>query len=241
MRPVLFGLIFIAGLSGALAQVPGNDAENALNVKASEALAARNWQEAERVLKQLITAAPARSQYQKSLGDAQSNQGRWQDAFESYEKAIALAEKSSADADGDRAKVKAALGDTFTAKGNVLLKLKKNPEAIAAYKQAAALSPNPAVAYFNPCATLYNGNNMQDAVSACDKAIAADPNKADAYFIKGSALFGEGKLDRNGNFVVSAVAIQALQKYLALAPNGARTADVKQMLAAVSTTIRPAR
>jgi tetratricopeptide (TPR) repeat protein len=103
------------------------------------------------------------------------------------------------------------------------------------------LSPNPAVAYFNLCATLYDGDKMQDAVAACDKAIAADPNKADAYFVKGSALFGEGKLDKSGKFVVSAVAVQALQKYLALAPNGGHAADVKQMLAAVDATTRPGK
>jgi tetratricopeptide (TPR) repeat protein len=241
MKHILAGLIFAVSLSGAVAQVPGIDAENALIVKATEAFAARNWQEAERVLKQLTVAAPARWQYQKSLGDAQNNQARWQDALDSYERAIALAEKSSGDANVDRTNVKAALGDIFTAKGNVLLRLKKNTEATAAYTRAAALSPNPAVAYFNLCATLYNSGKMEDAVAACDKAIAADRNKADAYFIKGSALFGEGKLDQNGKFVVSAAAIQALQKYLALAPDGAHASDVKEMLAAVDIKVSPGR
>ncbi len=62
------------------------------------------------------------------------------------------------------------------------------------------------------------------------KAIAADPNKADAYFVKGSLLFAEATVDTNGKIVVPPVATQALQKYLALAPNGSHAADVKEML-----------
>jgi tetratricopeptide (TPR) repeat protein len=116
----------------------------------------------------------------------------------------------------------------------MFLKLKKNTNAIAAYGKAATLSPNPAVAYFNICATLYNSGDMKAAVTACDKAIAADPNKADAYFIKGSALFGDSTPDKSGKIVVSAGAIQAQQRYLALAPNGGHAAEVKVMLAAVA-------
>ncbi len=64
---------------------------------------------------------------------------------------------------------------------------------LAAYNKAAALSPNPVVAYFNICATLYNiGQPAAKTVAACVKAIAADPKKADAYFVKGSSLYGEG-------------------------------------------------
>ena len=234
MKYILVGLILVVGLSIAFAQAPGNDAENALAVKATTALTARNWQEAERALKLLTAMEPTRSDYLKSLGDAQGNLGHYADAVASYDKAIAQAAKSLGDANVDRAKVKAALGDMFMAKGNMFLKLKKNTNAIAAYGKAATLSPNPAVAYFNVCATLYNSGDMNAAVTACDKAIAADPNKADAYFIKGSALFGDSTPDKSGKIVVSAGAIQALQKYLALAPNGGHAAEVKVMLAAVA-------
>lgn len=239
MKHILAGLIFAVGVSIAFAQAPGNEAENALFAKATAALAARNWQDAERALSQLIAMAPARWDYQKSLGDAQGNLGRYQDAVASYDKAIALAEKSTGDATADRAKVNAAMGNMLTAKGNMFLKLKKNADAVAAYTKAATLSPNPAVAYFNICATLYNAGDTKAAVAACDKATAADPNKADAYFVKGSSLFGDGTIDKSGKFIVPAGAIQALQKYLALAPNGGHAAEVKEMLAAVGEDTGP--
>jgi len=210
-----------------------SDGEKALLTKATAAIAAKNWQEAERVLKQLSAKAPARWEYQKSLGDAEGNLAHYPDAVASYDKAILLAEKSLANANGDRAKAIAALPTMYMAKGNMFLKLKQNNNAVATYFRAAALSPNPAMTYFTICATLYNANVIKYVVEACDKAITADPKKADAYFVKGSALFGEGKLDKSGKYVVSAAAIQALQKYLTLAPNGGHAADVKEMLVAI--------
>jgi hypothetical protein len=70
----------------------------------------------------------------------------------------------------------------------------------------------------------------------CDKAIAADPTKADAYFIKGSALFGDARIE-NGKMVLPDGAMQALQKYLELAPSGSHVTDVKAMLTSVGQTI----
>jgi len=66
----------------------------------------------------------------------------------------------------------------------------------------------------------------------CDKAIAADPKKADAYFIKGSTLFGSGKLDAQGKYIVPPGTLETLKKYLELAPDGAHAGDVKAMLEA---------
>ena len=105
--------------------------------------------------------------------------------------------------------------------------------AVDAYTKAAALSSNPAVAYFNLCATNYNAGNTSAALAACDKAIAADPAKADAYFIKGSAMVGNGAIDQKGKFAVPKGTVETLKKYLELQPNGAHASDVKEMLNAI--------
>jgi tetratricopeptide (TPR) repeat protein len=224
-------LMLFPGLTGALAQ--GTAAQDPLVAKGDAALAAKNWPEAETVFKQLVASEPTNLEAQRKLVAAQLAQGHDQDALVSCDKAIAIAQKSAAAAPpADAETVRLALGSLLTTRGNILLKQKKTADAVAAYEQAAAISPNPGVAYFNICATLYNQGDMKDAVAACDKAIAADPTKADAYFVKGSALFGDGTV-QNGKFVVPAAAVQALQKYLALAPNGPHVADVKAMLDAV--------
>jgi tetratricopeptide (TPR) repeat protein len=117
--------------------------------------------------------------------------------------------------------------------GNIYLKLRKNPEAIDAFTKAAAMSPNPAVAYFNLCATSFNAGDTAAALPACDKAIAADPTKADAYFVKGSVMLGSGTVDAKGKFVVPKGTVETLKKYLELQPNGAHASDVKEMLNAI--------
>lgn len=209
--------------------------QNNIISQVNAAIQARNWEEASTGLKQLIQAEPNHYEYYSGLGNAQLNLGQYEDAVQTLEKGIQLAQNP--DPKDDPAKAKATIGQMLTNEGNAYLKLKKNSEAIAAYEKAAALDPNPGTAYFNICATMYNTANMEGAVVACDKAIAADPTKADAYFIKGSSLYGSGKLDKDGKYVPPPGTAEALNKYLELAPSGAHAADVKAMLDALGVKI----
>jgi tetratricopeptide (TPR) repeat protein len=232
MQRILAALVLVGGVSTALAQGPGAN-ENALVTQAQAAMQARSWQAAETAFRQLVAIAPARWEYQEGLGAAQYNLGRYEDALASYEKAIPLARRSAEPPNDNSATAKAALGQMLTMEGNVYVKLRKNAEAIDAYTRAAALSSNPAVAYFNLCATSYNTGNTEAALAACDKAIAADPTKADAYFIKGSVMLGNGAVDSKGKFAVPKGTVETLKKYLELQPNGAHASDVKEMLNAI--------
>ena len=192
-----------------------------LVAKALAAANAKQWPDAEAALKQLVSAEP-RWEYADALGATQGNQGHYQDSLASYQRALDLAQASAAPG---------AMAGIYLSIGNANLKLKKNDAAIAAYGKAAALDPHPAVAYFNLCATMYDvGKTGADAVAACDKAIAADPKKADAYFVKGSMLFGDGKIEKNNKWVVPAGTVETLKQYLVLAPAGSHAADVNQML-----------
>ena len=243
MRRRLSAVVLLAGLAlAATAQIcvaaplPAAQSANqsSLVAKAQEALDAKQWPDAEAALKQLLSSEP-RWEYAEALGAAQMNQGHYADSLDSYQRAIDLAQKDPAQKDlaGKNASP-AAIAQIYTAIGNANLKLKKNDAAIAAYNKAAALSPNPAVPYFNLCATMYNmGQPAAKTAAACDKAIAADPKKADAYFVKGSSLFGEGAVDKSNKFVVPPGAVEALKQYLVLAPDGPHAQDVKQMLDAL--------
>jgi tetratricopeptide (TPR) repeat protein len=209
---------------GAPLPAAQSENQNALVAKAQAALDAKQWPDAEAALKQLSASEP-RWEYLEALGTAQMNQGHYADSLQSYQRAIDLAGKNASPA---------AIGQMYTAIGNANLKLKKNDAAIAAYTKAATLSPNPAVAYFNLCATMYNmGQPAAKTVAFCDKAIAADPKKADAYFVKGSALYGEGALDKSNKFVPPPGSVEALKQYLVLAPDGPHVQDVKAMLDAL--------
>jgi tetratricopeptide (TPR) repeat protein len=200
------------------------ESQNALIAKAQAAIDAKQWPDAEAALKQLSASEP-RWEYLDALGVAQFNQGHYADSIESYQRAIEFAGKNASPA---------AIASMLTTIGNANLKLKKNDAAIAAYTKAAALDPNPAVAYFNLCAVMFNmGQPAAKTVPFCDKAIAADPKKADAYFIKGSALYGEGAIDKSNKFVVPPGAVEALKQYLVLAPGGPHAQDIKLMLDAL--------
>jgi len=210
--------------AGAPLSAAQSESQNSLVAKAQAALDAKQWPDAEAALKQLSASEP-RWEYFEALGAAQMNQGHYADALASYQHAIDLAGKNASPV---------VVAQMYTSMGNANLKLKKNDAAIAAYNKAATLAPNPAVAYFNICATMYNiGQPAAKIAAACDKAIAADPKKADAYFVKGSALFGEGTMDKSSKLVVPPGAVEALKQYLALAPGGPHAQDVKQMLDAL--------
>ncbi|HEY6305749.1 MAG TPA: tetratricopeptide repeat protein [Candidatus Angelobacter sp.] len=218
---------------------------NALIGQYNAAIAAKDWDGAITPLQAMIAADPNRWDYVQALGNMQSNKGDYENAVQTYEKAIQMAQgyvsgttpKDPKDPFTDPAKAKAGIGAMLTAEGNAYLKLKKNPEAIAAYTKAAQMDPNPGVAYFNICATQYNAGNMEGAAAACDKAIQVDPNKAEAYYIKGSAMYGNGKLDADNKYTVPPGTVDALKKYLELAPDGSHANDVKAMLDALGQKI----
>ncbi|HXB20751.1 MAG TPA: tetratricopeptide repeat protein [Candidatus Solibacter sp.] len=210
--------------------------QNNIISQVNAAMQAKNYEEASTGLRQLIQTDPNKYEYYSGLGTAQLNLGQYEDAVQTLDKGIQLAENPT-DPKQDPAKAKAAAGQMLTNLGNAYLKLKKNKEAVESFEKAASLDPNPGTAYYNLCATQYNTGNMEGAAAACDKAIAADPTKADAYFIKGSSMYGSGKLDKEGKYSVPPGTAEALNKYLELAPTGAHAADVKAMLEAVGAKI----
>jgi tetratricopeptide (TPR) repeat protein len=214
---------------------------NGLITQAQNAMNAKQWQEAVAPLQQMIAADPNRWEFYQALGNSQLNLNQYDEAVQTFEKGIQVAEANTTvdpkNPQSDPVKKKAGEAQMLTNEGTAYLKLKKNPEAIAAFNKAASLDPNPGTAYFNLCATQYNNNNMEAAAVACDKAIQADPNKADAYFIKGSALYGNGKMDPNNKWQVPPGTTEALNKYLELAPDGPHANDVKAMLEAVGAKI----
>jgi len=96
-----------------------------------------------------------------------------------------------------------------------------------------AQAANPAVSAFNSCATLYNAGKTDAALAACDRAIALDSGKADAYFVKASVLFSNAKIGSDGRYEVPPGTVEALDKYLELAPDGGHAPDVHAMLDAL--------
>jgi tetratricopeptide (TPR) repeat protein len=205
----------------------GSPEKRALIDQVNAAVAAKNWSAAAEAARKLVALDPHWHNFEM-LGDAELNAGHYEPAVAAYDEGVKRAE---ADKESGSAETRSARGAMLTKEGNAFLKLKRNKEAIAAYTKAAALDPHPATAYFNLCATQYNTGEAAGAIAACNQAIKADPRKADAYFVKGSLLVGDSKTDKDGKVTSPPGTIEALRKYLELAPNGAHAEDVRQMLA----------
>ena len=109
---------------------------------------------------------------------------------------MAAAEEEKPADDQAMAKWKDGLSQIYIGKGNALLRLKRNDEAIVAYNQSAELAANTGLAYFNVCAVLYNIGNTHESAAACRKCVQADPTRANAWFVLGSDLFADAPVYR---------------------------------------------
>ena len=235
---ILVGVMLASPSAGTAQGAPGQQAPGeakALIAQINAAMAAKQWQQAVDTLGTLIALEP-HWEYFQQLGDALANLDRYDDALGAYDKGLA---GEQADRKTPGGGIDAARSQLWIRKGNAFLKLKRTEEAITAYTQAARLSPTPGTAWFNLCAVEYNQGLTDRAIVACNAAIAADPTRADAWFIKGSALYGNGTLDKNNNFVLPAGTLEALRKYLQLAPSGAHADDVRAMLEAQKEPVKP--
>ncbi len=200
----------------------------ALTALYNQAMQAKEWSRAVSAAQQLV-ALKASSPDLKLLANAQLYSGLADEALATFDKALATAEGEKP-AEGQPMNAwKDGLAQIYIGKGNALLKLKRTPEAIEQYYQAAGLASNPGQVYFNLCAVFYNNGNTHDSAAACRKCLLADPTRANAWFVLGSDLFADAPIN-NGKVVATAETREALEKYLALAPDGPHAADVKAML-----------
>ncbi|MBB5055949.1 tetratricopeptide (TPR) repeat protein [Granulicella aggregans] len=172
----------------------------------------------------------------KSSGKSPSDpdvQQKFTDAVTSYKKAIDLNAAS-------KKPLPETAADGYNQIGQAYGKIGDAKNASDAYDNAAKAEPAKAGMYlFNEAATLYNAGKMEDAAAAADKAVAADPNKAEAYYIKGQALVQKASVDpKTQKVTVPPGCVDAYQKYLELAPEGAHAAEVTQVLTGIGETVK---
>src|SRR5581483_11838656 len=115
----------------------------------------------------------------------------------------------------------------------------KIEEAQAELVKAAQLDPaNAGRYYFNLGAVLVNTNHMKEAADAFKKATEADPNFADAYYQLGVSLMGMAQVDaKTGKVTPAPGTVEALEKYIALAPSGPNAAAAKGLLETISGSV----
>ena len=226
----LFALLLLVVVARAGSQAPtAQNTPESLTAAYNQAMQAKEWPHAVAAAQQLVglKATPLNL---KLLANAQLYSGSADEALETYNQALAAAEKEKPVGGQPMNEWKDGSAQIYIGKGNALLKLKRTAEAIEAYNQSAGLASNAGLAYFNLCAVLYNNGNTQESAVACRKCVQADPSRANAWFILGSVLFADSPINAQGKVTASQEMREALEKYLALAPDGPHAADVKAML-----------
>ena len=203
---------------------------NDLIQKLHTALDARDWPTATDVLHQLIAADPNRWEFYQNLGTVQAGQAHYQEAVESYEKGIEVAQSTIArgpDPAGARKEISLMMiyaGDAYSHTGN-------NEKAVAMYMKAAEISSEPATAYLNICRAQQTNAHLEEAAAACEKAISADPNRWEPYQIIGSL---EQNAEHNQEAITSyGKGIEVAQKAISAGTDVARAkVALGQMLSA---------
>jgi Tfp pilus assembly protein PilF len=144
-------------------------------------------------------------------------------AIESYQKAMELKPTESA---------------YMNNYGTALIKMKKLPEAQAAFEKAATMDPPNAYKYFyNLGAVLMNTGQSDAASAAFKRAIDANPKYAIAQFQYGLTLLNKAQIGADGKITPPAGTKEAFQAYLDLEPNGPNAQPAKDMLASFDTAI----
>ncbi len=122
--------------------------------------------------------------------------------------------------------------------GTALIRMKKLPEAQAAFEKAAAMDPANAYKYcYNLGAVLMNTGQTDAASGAFKKAIDANPKYAIAQYQYGLTLLGKAQIGADGKITPPPGTKEAFQAYLDLEPNGPNAQPAKDMLASFDQAI----
>jgi tetratricopeptide (TPR) repeat protein len=229
LAAALLPLLFVMPAAPQTSNGAGGQNPETLTADYNQAMQSKDWSRAVATAQQLA-GLKATSVNLKMLANAQLYSGSADAALATYDQALAAAQQEKPAGGQPMTEWKNGLSQIYIGKGNALLKLKRTAEAIEAYNQSAGLAANAGLAYFNLCAVLYNIGKTQESAAACRKCVQADPARANAWFILGSDLFADSPFNSKGEVIASPETREALEKYLALAPDGPHAADVKAML-----------
>lgn len=147
-------------------------------------------------------------------------------AIENYAKALAI---------------NPAVGAYYNNTGQALIALGRTDEGVAAFEQAAAVEPqNAGTYYFNLGVVSMNRGDADGAIEGFRRATEVDPTRADAYYYMASNMSGKATMADDGTVTPPDGMVEALNKYLELAPDGPNAPAAQGLLAAMTGQVETA-
>jgi len=214
------------------AQLAKNKALNDAYQAGKTALEAKQWDPAIESLTKASELDAKQGAVWSALADAfvgkaqatpAESAANYDKAFDAFKKAIELAPTD------------AGLYNNFAL---ALAKNKKLDDAKTNLAKAAELDPPGAGKYYyNLGALLVNSGQNDAATDTFKKATELDPTYADAQYQYGVALSAKATTDASGKVIPPPGAVEALQKYLELKPEGANAQSAKDMIAALGASV----
>jgi tetratricopeptide (TPR) repeat protein len=208
----------------ATAAAGGGDAKANAEIQAAaasaiEAMRAGRHDEAITKFNDLVTKVPTCSDCYYNLGVAYTAKQQYAEAETAYKKAVELKPDS---------------GEAYTGLANVYNAQKKFDLASEASTKASQLTSasgggGGAEATYNQGVILFNSGKFAEAKTQFEAAVKADPNYGPAYYQLGMAALNVGQIPD---------AVAALEKYLQVAPDGPKAAEVKTSLPALQGMLK---
>jgi tetratricopeptide (TPR) repeat protein len=182
------------------------------------ALGAGNYDEAIAKFNEVVAKVPTCSDCYTRIGSAYLAKKQYDDAETAFKKSVEI--KPSAEA--------------YNGLANLYNTQKKFDLAADASSKAAELSAGApggggAEASYNQGVILFNSQKFADAKTAFEAAVKADPNMALAHYQLGMTALNLGQIPQ---------AVESLQTYLKLDPNGPKAAEVKAALPALEQMVK---
>ncbi|HVZ21375.1 MAG TPA: tetratricopeptide repeat protein [Vicinamibacterales bacterium] len=208
-------------LAPAGAAAPDNKEAAAIQAAAQagvDALNAGNYDEAIAKFNEVVAKVPTCGDCYAHIGSAYMAKKQYDDAETAFKKSVEI--KPSADA--------------YNGLANLYNTQKKFDLAADASSKAAQLSAGTpggggAEASYNQGVIFFNSQKFADAKTAFEAAVKADPNMALAHYQLGMTALNLGQIPQ---------AVESLQTYLKLDPNGPKAAEVKAALPALEQMVK---
>ena len=158
------------------------------------------------------------------------------DAANYYQKAIALLTPMAE----TKPDLKQNLSGYYNNYAGVLANEKKSKDAMDAYGKAVELNPQSAgMVYYNMGAVLTNTHApLDDRITAFKKAVDADPKNATAWYQYGVTLSEKMTINKDGSVSAPPEMVDALNKYLELAPTGPYAEGAKGLIQAAGQSVK---